>query len=114
MSDRRPAQHLIHTVKFRVSEQDHARLASLAEYSRVRINELARQLVLEKSRRTIRRAQLDPAIVIQLQDIGLLLRQMLADGSCNPDLRSRIADLCQKIEVLIDHAIAAEDGSWSR
>lgn len=113
MIDGPPAHPLTHTVKFRLSELDHARLARQAEAHRVRINELARQLVLDKSRRSARRPVLDPAIVIQMQHIGLQLRQMLADGGCAPGLCARIAELCWKIEAFINETIAMEDSSWS-
>lgn len=113
MIDGPPAQSLTHTVKFRLSASDHAHLVRQAEVHRVRINELARQLVLDKSRRHMERPTLDPAIVIQMQDIGLQLRQMLADGGCAPGLCARIAELCWKIESFINEAIAMEDSSWS-
>lgn len=108
MSDDRPAHRLSHLVKFRLGEQDHARLVSQAEAHRLRVNELARRLVTEKSRRPVAQPLVDPVILIQLQDIGLRLRQMLADGGCSPDLCGRIAALCQKIEALINHVISQE------
>lgn len=114
MSDRHPSQALAHTIKFRVSAQDHAALIREAEAQRLRVNEMARRLVCAKSRRSPGRPALDPAIVIQMQDVGLRLREIIADGGCTPDLRARIADLCEKIESFINLAIALEDVPWSR
>jgi hypothetical protein len=114
MSDGHPARPLLHTVKFRLSETDHARLAQQAGVLRLRVNELARQLVTERSHRRVATPALDPAVVIQLQTIGLRLREMLASGACDAGLRSSIADLCLRIEQIIEHAISGEAAPWFR
>jgi hypothetical protein len=114
MSDRHPTYALIHTVKFRLSEPDHVRLAGQAVALRLRVNELARQLVTERSRRRVATPALDPAVVIQLQAIGLRLREMLASGACDAGLSAIIGDLCLRIEQLIDHAISGEAAPWFR
>lgn len=114
MPDRHPSPRLTHTLKFRLSEADHARLAQQAEVHRMRITELARQLVIGKTRKPANTPALDPALVIQLQDIGVRLRDMLADAACAPDMRERIGTLCVRIEQLIDHAISGGRLSWFR
>lgn len=108
MSDLHPDHRLTHTVKFRLSEPEHARLTKHAEARRLRVSELARQLVTGRSRRSVELSALDPAILIQLQAIGFCLRQIMSGGGCAPDLCANIADLCQRIEVLTDHAIFME------
>lgn len=114
MSDSHPARPLIHTVKFRLSEPDHARLARQAGDLRLRVNELARQLVTERSRRRVARPALDPAVVIQLQAIGLRLREMLSGDACDAGLGASIADLCLRIEQIIEYAISGEAAPWFR
>lgn len=108
MSDLRPDHRLTHTVKFRLSEPEHVRLTKHAEARRLRVSELARQLVTARSRHPVEVSALDPAILIQLQAIGVCLRQILSGGGCAPDLCARIADLCQRIEALTDHVISKE------
>ena len=108
MSDPHPDHRLTQTVKFRLSEPEHARLARQADVRRLRVNELARQLVTERSNRPVETPALDPAILIQLQAIGVCLRGLLVGGGCAPDLCARIADLCQRIETLTDHVISQE------
>jgi hypothetical protein len=114
MPDRHPSPRLTHTLKFRLSEAELERLAQQAEVQRMRITELARQLVTGKSRKPASVPALDPALVIQLQDIGVRLRDMLADAACAPDLRERIGALCIRIEQLIDNAISGGRLSWFR
>jgi hypothetical protein len=114
MSDCPPANRLIHTVKFRLSEPDHARLAGQAGVLRLRVNELARQLVTERARRPATPPALDPAVVIQLQMIGLRLRDILSGGACDPDLRAHINDLLLRIDQIMDHALSGEAAPWFR
>lgn len=112
MSDRHTKTPLVHTVKFRLGEPDHALLARQAAALRLRINELARQLVTERSRRRVAVPALDPAIVIQLQTVGVRLREILSAGAGDAGLRAGIGDLLLRIERLLDHAISGEDTSW--
>lgn len=114
MSDFPPANRLIHTVKFRLSEPDHARLAGQAEVLRLRVNELARQLVTERARRPAPPPALDPAVVIRLQMIGLRLRDILSGCGCDPELRAHIIDLLQRIDELMDRALSGEAAPWFR
>lgn len=107
MSD--AANRLTRTVKFRVSERDHARLIRRAEAARLRVNELARQLVTGNARRNIDAPALDPSVVLLLQDIGLRLRRIRAGIGFDPGLCARIDDLCRRIENLMDHAAAGAD-----
>ena len=107
MSDRHPESRLIHIVRFRLNEPDHARLARHAEALRLRVNECARQLVIEKSRGGVNAVPLDPAAIVRLQAVGVRLREVSC-GDCDPALRARLGDLLQRIEQLIDLAVSGE------
>lgn len=108
MSDLPPDHRLTQTVKFRLSEPEHARLVKQAAARRLRVNELARQLVTARSGRPADVPALDPALLIQLQAIGVCLRGLMVGGGFAPDLCARMDDLCQRIEALTDHVISQE------
>jgi hypothetical protein len=111
MTDRHPTNTLVHMVKFRLGEPEHARLAQQAAALRLRVNELARRIVTEKSRRSVEVPALDPAIVIQLQAVGVRLREILSSVACDAGLHIGIGDLLVRIESLLDHAISGEASS---
>ena len=101
-------------INFRIGEADHARLKRQAESLRLRVNELARQLVTKRSVEGAAPPSLDPAIVIQLQVIGLRLREIISCDGCAPDLRTGIGDILPRIEKLIEFAISGEAAPWFR
>jgi len=114
MADRPPSPRLSHTIKFRLAEADYERLARKAEAHHLRVNEFARQMVTKSAPRVAATPALDPAVVIQLQDIGVRLRQLLNADDCPPELCEKINGLCHLIEGLLDHALAGGPTSWFR
>ncbi|WP_367872972.1 hypothetical protein [Luteolibacter sp. Populi] len=106
MPDGNAASRLDQKIQFRLSGRDYALLAEEAEASRLRVNELARQLVAGRAQRGRETLSLDPAIVLQLQEIGLRLRPMLPVIGDDPALRFKVAEVCRRIERLVDVAVS--------
>lgn len=100
------ASRLDHKIQFRLSGRDYELLAEEAEASRLRVNELARKLVSGRMRQGRETASLDPAIVLQLQEVGLRLRHMLPVVGDDFGLRFKIAEVCRRIERLVDLSVS--------
>ncbi len=97
-------------VSFRLSNAEFTRIAHRAAAANLRIGDLARQLVLartDKIRLTVQ-TQSDPALLAQLNRIGVNLNQLVKNahnfGRVSPD----ITRTCKTISDLIDHALEKE------
>ena len=107
---RSPAR-LSRSVSFRLNEADYARLAYQAAVLNLRVNELARILAMDQGPTMsvqIYRS-VDPALITQLIALGNNLNQMVKRFHMSGRVSPHLADLCLKIEELIDRAIEEGD-----
>jgi len=95
------------TVSFRLNEADYARLAYQAAAVNLRVNELARSLVLSKASqiRVVTHQQQDPALIQQLLHIGHNLNQLTKNAHIFGRVSPQVARLCSRIEDIIDQTI---------
>lgn len=105
-----PKKRKAHVVAFRVSVSEYRRLKSLAEKANLRINHLARDLVLSRSGSvTVKTHSVcDPALLKRLERIGNNLNQLVKNAHIFGRVSPNVTKLCDKIEAII-LAVIEED-----
>jgi len=106
-----PSQNLkCHTIAFRVTEDEFARLLRLAVETNRRVNDLARTLTLARSAKVRIEGgpQYDPAVVKQLHYIGHNLNQLVRNAHTFGRISPNVERLCFRIEELMDDVISQE------
>jgi len=108
----RRANRKSRVVSFRLTQAEFLRLSYRAAVTNKGINELARKLTLSRvERMTVKHStRHDPALVQQLHYIGHNLNQMTKRFHATGHLSNSLLLLCQRIEAIVDEALAQKEG----
>lgn len=91
------------TIIFRITEGELMRLATKAQEGQIRVNELARRLVMSRAEKvtivTSRKA--DPAVIKRLERIGNNLNQLVRSAHLKGQISPDIPRLCAHLETII-------------
>jgi AraC-like DNA-binding protein len=97
---------------FRLTEAEHARLATVATQAGLSANELARRLTGSRAERvTLRVAhQHDPAFIAQLRAVGNNLNQLTMRSHLTGRVSPKIEVLCDEIREIVLAAVEERTG----
>lgn len=100
------------TVIFRVNEADYLRLAQNAAAAGLGVNQLARILTLSREAQIeiVTYKKSDPALINQLQRIGVNLNQLAKNSNIFGRVSPQVDELCELIAEIVREAAEKELG----
>lgn len=105
----------VRTISFRVTEAELMRLAHRAAAANLPVHQLARKLVLMRTKRLVVKTEraTDPVLLKQLYHIGVNLNQLAKNSHIFKRVSPQVESLCLRIQALMDEALDEQKGGRS-